>query len=89
MYYKYLEKFCQGRYHIRMYKEDIVLKQLGRNIKAERIKKGYTQEKFAELYCCDRDYISKVECGRQNLSIKKIIKIANCLNCRLEVLLSF
>ena len=72
-----------------MYKEEDILKQLGRNIKAERIKKGYTQEKFDELYGYDRDYIIKVECGMQNLSFKKIIKIANCLNCKLEIILAF
>ena len=72
-----------------MYSDNDVLRQLGRNIKAERIKRGMTQEKFAELYGCDKDYISKIECGKQNLSIKKIVKIANCLQCTLEILLKF
>lgn len=72
-----------------MYSDNDILRQLGRNIKAERIRIGLTQEKFAELYGCDKDYISKIECGKQNLSMKKIVKIANCLRCDLEILLKF
>ena len=89
MYYNYFEKSCQCRYIISMYNEENILIQLGRNIKAERVRKGFTQEMFAELYGCDKDYISKIECGKQNLSIKKIIKIANCLDCSLDFILKF
>lgn len=42
------EKFCQVCILICMYNETEILKQFGRNIKAERIRKGYTQESFAE-----------------------------------------
>lgn len=72
-----------------MYNEDNILKQLGRNIKAERIIKGLSQEELAEAYGCERDYISKIECGKQNLSIKKIVKIANILECKMVALLKF
>ena len=72
-----------------MYECDEVIKQLGRNIKAERIRKGLTQEKLAELYGCDRDYISKIECGKQNISIKIITKITNILGSSLNDIFKF
>jgi transcriptional regulator with XRE-family HTH domain len=62
-----------------MYNAEEIIKQIGRNIKAERIRKGLSQEQLAEIFNCDRDHISKIECGTQNMSLKKIVKITNCL----------
>lgn len=66
-----------------------ILKQFGRNIKAERIRKGYTQEEFAEKTGLGREYISKIERGLANMSLNKIVNLANFLDADLEDILRF
>lgn len=72
-----------------MYTETDLLKQLGRNIKAERIRKGYTQEIFAEIIGVSREYISRIERGQENMSVLKILGIANNLQTDINNLLRF
>ncbi len=72
-----------------MYKNEELLKQLGRNIKAERVRKGYTQEYFAEKAGFSREYISRIERGQENLSILKILNLANLLDTDIKSLLMF
>lgn len=72
-----------------MYEETELLKQLGRNIKAERIRKGYTQENFAEIIGVSREYISRIERGQENMSILKILNFANFLHADINHLLRF
>lgn len=66
-----------------------ILKQLGRNIKAERVRKGYTQESFAEIAGVSREYISRIERGQENMSILKILNIAELLETDIKNLLLF
>lgn len=72
-----------------MYKDNDLLKQLGLNIKAERVRKGYTQEFFAEKLGVSGEYISRIERGRENLSILKILNIANSLDSHINNILRF
>ena len=72
-----------------MYKDNDLLKQLGLNIKAERVRKGYTQEFFAVKLGVSREYISRIERGRENLSILKILNIANSLDSHINNILRF
>lgn len=60
-----------------MYKLD--LKSIGRNIKAERVRKGYSQEEFAEIADTTRHSISMIELGLQHPKILSVLKIANAL----------
>jgi transcriptional regulator with XRE-family HTH domain len=69
-------------------KEEL-LKQLGRNIKAERVRKGYSQEVFAEILDVHPSYIGKIESGKQNMSIGKILELATALNIHINDLLKF
>ena len=71
-----------------MDKEEL-LKQLGRNIKAERTRKGYSQDSFAEFLNVSRTYIGKIERGEQNMSIAKILVLATALNVHINDLLKF
>lgn len=89
--YNYIaqEKICQICILICMYKETEILKQLGRNIKAERVRKGYTQESFAEKMDVNREYISKIERGLENMSLKKIVSLTNFLEADLKDILRF
>ena len=69
-----------------MEKRDLY-KIIGKNIQAERIKQGLTQEKFAELMQVSWSYVSKIESGILNLSIGKIYDISKFLKIEIEKLL--
>jgi len=72
-----------------MYNQDEILKQFGLNVKAERARKGLTQETFAEKMNKDRTFVSRVECGRMNMSLKKIVELTNYLGADLKDILRF
>ena len=66
-----------------------LLKKFGKNVKIERIKKDLTQENLAELMNLSQNYIACIECGRQNMSLAKILELANALQVDIETLLKF
>ena len=68
--------------------EDI-LKKIGLNFRAERMRKALSQEKFAEIANVHTNYIGKVERGEQNLTIKKIVALANSLDISIEKIFYF
>ena len=72
-----------------MYTDKEILIQLGRNIKAERVRRGYTLEYFAEKIGFTREYISRIERGQENMSIIKINNLANILETNITDLLKF
>lgn len=61
-----------------------VLKKIGLNFRVERTKRSLSQEKFAELANVHTNYIGKVERGEQNLTIKKIVILADSLGVNIE-----
>lgn len=52
---------------------------VGTNVKLARLKKGLTQEKFAEKSGFSQQYISSLENGRRNPSIVTIYELAQAL----------
>lgn len=66
-----------------------LLKKFGKNVKIERIKRDLTQENFAEILDVNSNYIACIECGRQNMSLGKILELANALGVDIETLLKF
>lgn len=66
-----------------------LLKRFGKNVKIERIKQDYTQEQFAEKLGVSTNYLACVENGRQNMSLGKVLELANAFNVDIEVLLKF
>jgi len=52
-----------------------------------RSEKGISQEELAALTELDRTYISGIERGKRNLSLKNILKIASALNVTASQLL--
>lgn len=72
-----------------MYNEKEILKQFGRNVKAERVRLGYSQENLAEKMGVNREYISRIERGIQNMSLLKITALANYLETNQNNLLRF
>jgi len=57
---------------------------LGRNIKAERLRKDITQEKFAELVDMSLSYISKLEQGLTSPTAIVLYKMSKILNIPIE-----
>jgi transcriptional regulator with XRE-family HTH domain len=66
-----------------------LLKKFGKNVKIERIKKDLTQENLAEILDVNSNYIACIECGRQNMSLGKILELSNALDTNIENLLKF
>ncbi len=62
---------------------------VGKRIKELRGKLGISQEALADIAELDRTYITSVECGRRNISIVNIEKIANALNVSLSEFFKF
>ncbi len=63
-----------------------IKQKFGQKIRELRLKKGFSQEKLAELSHLHRTYISSLELGKRNVSIENIEKLANALNCEISSL---
>lgn len=63
---------------------------IGKRIKELRIiKKDMSQEELASLIGCDRTYISRVESGKQNITIENLNQICNALDVTLSEFFQF
>lgn len=63
--------------------------KLGKRVQHYRKELGITQEKLEELTGLDRSYISGVERGARNPSIKNISKLAKALKVKVSDLTDF
>ena len=57
-----------------------IAKIIGQRIRNNRINRGLTQEKLAELSGCHPTYIGQVERGEKNLTIESLAKISSALD---------
>lgn len=62
---------------------------LGKQIANLRSKKGFTQEKLAELVNYSPNHISKLESARTNPSFELLVNIAKALDIELKELFNF
>lgn len=58
-----------------------LLKELGRQLREERERQGYTQEGFAHHANLDRSYYGSIERGERNITICTLCQIALKLGC--------
>ncbi len=63
--------------------------KLGSKLKELRKQSGLTQEELGFMIKLDRSYISGVERGVRNPSIKNVAKIARALNVKISELINF
>ena len=63
------------------------LKRIGKNISRLRRLKNMTQGDLCNLAGTDRSYLSEIENGKMNVTVKSLVVIAMALDCRLEDLL--
>lgn len=62
---------------------------VGKRVKELRNRLGISQEELAYRAGLDRTYITSVECGKRNISIVNIEKIAKALNVTLAEFFTF
>jgi len=65
------------------------LEILGQNIAKYRKAKNLSQEKLAELVDLSREYITRVERGQKNISLKKLFAITDALEVNFNDLTNF
>ncbi len=65
------------------------LKKLGKNIAYFRQQKGWSQEFLAEKVDLSREYITRVENGQKNISLKKLFAITDVLGAKFSDLTNF
>lgn len=63
-----------------------IFKAFGARVRMLRQGRGLSQEKLAELSKLHRTYISSLELGERNVSLKNIQALANALGVSLEEL---
>ncbi len=56
------------------------LEIIGKNISRLRVEQQLTQEDLSGMAEIDRGFISNLENGRANVSVKTLVTIAQCLN---------
>ncbi len=66
-----------------------LLKKFGKNVKLERVKQDLTQEQLAGIMDVAQNYIANIEGGKANMSLGKVLELANYLNVKIETLLNF
>ncbi|MGH1379205.1 MAG: helix-turn-helix domain-containing protein [Alphaproteobacteria bacterium] len=59
------------------------LEIIGKNIVRTRKEQNITQEDLCGMAEIDRSFLSSVENGKGNVSVKTLVTIANCLNTTL------
>lgn len=57
--------------------ENRALRNLAKHLRQARLDKGWSQEELAERVSADRTYISDIERGLRNPSLKTIAKLAH------------
>lgn len=66
-----------------------ILKRFGEQVKNLRMEAGLSQEEFAEKLGIHRTYMSFIERGQRNPSLKILFKISRALKIKLPELFSF
>lgn len=66
---------------------DSITKIFGENVRKERLKKGLSQEDFAEVSGFHRTYIGMLERAERNITLSNLEKIAKALDIEIAELL--
>lgn len=55
-------------------------KLIGERLKKARIKMGYTQDELSELMQVSVAYLSRIETGKTNISLKRLVQFCDHTN---------
>lgn len=58
---------------------------IGLQIRKARLKRAISQWELAKELGVDQNYISKIECGKVNMSVETLFKICHYLDCYFKV----
>lgn len=58
--------------------------KIAKNIRNLRLLSGLSQEDFAESISCSREYVSRLENNKENISLKLLLTISKIYNCHPE-----
>ena len=64
--------------------DDEIIKKIAFNIKVERMRKNLTQFQLAEKIEVHEKYIGRIESGKQNITIRTLIKLAKALEINMK-----
>ncbi len=67
-------------------RDEVQIKQFGRNLSAERTRQGLTQDELGALASLDGTYIGRIERGEVNPTLTTIIPILEALKLPFEAL---
>lgn len=57
------------------------LRRFGANVRRLRKLKGLSQEELAAMARCHRNYLGGVERGERNITLTKVLDLANAIGC--------
>jgi len=66
-----------------------ILKQFGKRVREERLKRGISQERLGQLAKVHRTYIGMIERAEKNITLTNMEKIAKALGMRVNNLVDF
>lgn len=84
----YLEELSEDPEFQRIYREQAQLLDIAIKIEEAREKKKISQKKLAKLTKTNQSVISRIESGIENISLKKLFRIANALGVTVSIKLS-
>ena len=62
---------------------------LGEKIRAERMRKGISQEQLGEIAKVHRTYVGMIERGEKNITLQNLVKFAKALGQEVRDLIEF
>lgn len=68
---------------------EIIIKKFAENLRAERARKHYTQEKLAEVANISPEYLARIEAGKFSPSLVVIVNLAHALDVSIQKLIDF
>lgn len=86
LYIKFVNYYTYKCMNLDMTKEEL-LKKFGLNVKFARMKKGLTQEQLSEIMNIHPTYLARIETGRINMSLGKVLELAKVLRVDINKLL--
>ncbi len=66
--------------------KELILKKISENIRVERVRKKYSQEKLAEMAGITAKYLNMIENNKANPSISVLIGLCTALNVDIKIL---
>lgn len=64
-------------------KKDVLI-QFGQKVRQERLKRKFSQEKFADIAGVHRTYIGMIERAEKNITLENIQKISKALGVKIS-----